>query len=182
MCAWACAPVCACAYACPLRWRPLSGKAHAPMPILTARCQMGRRRSLMQEGSFLGREIALCGIQRQTWVASFQNGIALSFPPAAAAAATHAAADAPTGARTLHTFLLPFCVPPPPATIPPRHLSTRARSTGENTARASGNPGSRTVGLSARPIADSGPDGQNNAAVPGQSGGSNRRLHVDRGE
>jgi len=43
---------------------------HGPMPNSKCQTPDGRRRSLMQEGSFLGREIAYCGIQRQTWVAS----------------------------------------------------------------------------------------------------------------
>lgn len=71
--------MCACALCFCMRLRlrlPLAiAAAHVrqgtrPMLILTARCQMAGRRSLMQEGSFLGREIAYCGIQRQTWVAS----------------------------------------------------------------------------------------------------------------
>lgn len=76
----------------------------------------------------------------------FQNGIALSLPPAAAAQPQpHTQPHTLLEPGPFHTFLLPFCVPPPPATMPPRHLSTRARSTGENTA---GRPEIRAVGQS----------------------------------
>lgn len=115
----------------------------------------------------------------ETDMGCFENGIALSLHPAAAAAATYAAAHILEPARTIHTCLQPLCVPSPTATIPPRHLSIRGRSTGDDTA---GNPDSRidsrTIGQSARPIADLDPDGQNNVPVPGQSDGSTRRLHV----
>lgn len=117
----------------------------------------------------------------KTDMGCFENGIALSLHPAAAAAATHTHTHsrARTGARTIHTCPQPLCVPSPTATMPPRHVSIRGRSTGDNIA---GNPDSRidsrTVGQSARPIADLDPDGQNNVPVPDQSDGSTRRLHV----
>lgn len=133
----------------------------------------------MQEGSFLGREIACCGIQRQD-MGCVQNGIALSL--------THAPASRSRSHTRSRTQVLQpvmftpswhrLCAPPSHG-----HDATTAPISPRKThrcrySRATGQPDSRAVGLSARPIADMGRDGQNNVAAPDQSDCPTRRLHV----
>jgi hypothetical protein len=89
----------------------------------------------------------------------FQNGIALSLSQVLQPQPQpHPQPHTRIGARNVNACLQPIYAPAPTGTRPQQRLCPRARSTGEDTA---GQPDSRTVGLSARPIADLDPDGQN---------------------
>lgn len=105
-----------------------------------------------------------------TGMGCFQNGIALSLPPAAAAAATRAAAHVlEPGPFTLacnpFACLLPW-------TRCHHNICLFVQDPSARTQPGTGQPDSRTIGQSARPIADLDPDGQNSVPVPDQSGGS----------
>lgn len=78
----------------------------------------------------------------KTDMGCFESGIAI-VSPSRSRSRSHTRSRARTGARTIQTCPQPLCVPSPTASMPPRHLSIRARSTGDNIAA---NPDSRTVG------------------------------------
>lgn len=187
MCACACAPVCACAYACPLRRRPWSSEAHAPMLILTARCQMADAGVSCRKGPSSGGKQHVVEFKDRHGSLPKRYSTVPPLAPAAAAAATHVAAHART--RWKPGPSTPACYPS--ACLLPRPrchhsicLLVQDPAGGEDDiighpgTQTAGQPGSRTIGQSARPVTDLDPDGQNNVPVPDQSDGPTRRLHV----